>query len=110
MVSKRKQGKNENVDAKWTANDARAIVHNPIYAGLGPFPPLVDEKTWVGAQQQSIRNDGLEPVLRQIRVALPETFGSVPDFLDRPGWVDEAKATVVQQNTEAYLMQLLSRL
>lgn len=109
-MSRRKQRKYDRADTNWTVNDVRAILHNPIYAGLGPFPAIVDERTWVGAQKQLIREDGLETVLRQMRAKLLETFGAVPPLMDRPGWVDVAMESAAQQGAEAYLMQLLGHL
>ncbi len=109
-MSKRKQRKYRTVDSHWTANDVRAIIHNPVYVGLGPFPPLIDDAMWARAQEQAIRDDGLEAVLLQVRNALVETFGVVPTFMEQPGWVAAATKAYAEHGAHKYLLMLLQQL
>ena len=30
----------------WTSADVLGLLTNPLYAGLGGFPPIVEESTW----------------------------------------------------------------
>jgi hypothetical protein len=46
-----------------TADKMRSLICNPIYAGIGQFPALVDEETWVRAATQMIQKEGAEQFL-----------------------------------------------
>jgi hypothetical protein len=46
-----------------TADKMRSLICNPIYAGIGQFPPLVEEETWVRAATQMIEKEGAEQFL-----------------------------------------------
>ena len=65
---------------EWTVDDVRAIVTSPIYAGVGPFPALVDDDTWVKAIAVGIREEGKETILAQMRGALLDVGLSIPRF------------------------------
>jgi hypothetical protein len=94
----------------WTANDVRAILHNPVYVGLGPFPALIDEATWLAVQERMMREDGLDVSLLQLRTSLEHTFGTLPAFMRDPHWVADAKTACTRDGMRAYLTQLLSDL
>lgn len=109
MSKQRKRQRQRAVNA-WTANDVRAVVCNPVYAGLGPFPPLIDDEQWIQAVTRLLRYDGEEPTLLQIRTVLQQTFGALPDALNQPGWLATAKRAIAQQGADPYLRQLLCEL
>jgi hypothetical protein len=54
----------------------KGILLNPIYTGLGPFPRLVEDATWVRACSKLIEQDGpqqfLVNLLHVLRECLPE--------------------------------------
>jgi hypothetical protein len=52
----------------------RGILVNPIYAGLGPFPRLVDDEAWVRAAAGLIDEDGAEQFLVNLLFVLRECF------------------------------------
>ena len=65
---------------EWTVDDVRAIVTSPIYAGVGPFPALVSDDTWVKAIAVGIREEGKEAILAQMRGALLDVGLAIPRF------------------------------
>ncbi|MAU08283.1 MAG: hypothetical protein CL607_00560 [Anaerolineaceae bacterium] len=50
---------------------------NPIYVGLGPFPALVVDETWVRAVARMIEKEGLEQFLMNMLHVLRESFAAV---------------------------------
>lgn len=55
-----------------TPEAIKGILVNPIYAGLGPFPPLVDDETWVRASARLIEEEGPEQFLVNLLYVLRE--------------------------------------
>ena len=53
----------------------RRILVNPIYAGVGPFPRLVQDDTWVRGCARMIDEEGVEQVLVNLLYVLRECFG-----------------------------------
>jgi hypothetical protein len=49
-------------------------VPNPIYAGIGPYPALIDDKTWVRAARKMIDRDGAEQFLVNLLYLLRQDF------------------------------------
>ncbi len=85
-------------------------MHNPVYVGLGPFPPLIDEQAWIAVQERAIGEDGVGPVLVQIRRTLEETFGCAPDWMTQPGRLEGASAQYVQEGARTFFPRLLQAL
>jgi hypothetical protein len=50
------------------------MICNPVYAGFGPFPSLMDEETWVRAASQAIRDQGPEQFLVNMLYVLRQSF------------------------------------
>jgi uncharacterized glyoxalase superfamily protein PhnB len=48
---------------QWTVEQVRALRSNPLYAGIGPFAPLVSDEVWVRSAAEAIRDDGAEQFL-----------------------------------------------
>jgi hypothetical protein len=56
------------------------ILVNPIYAGVGPFPRLVQNDAWVRACARMIEEEGAEQVLVNLLYVLRESLGDAsPD-------------------------------
>ena len=53
----------------------RGILVNPIYAGLGPFPRLVQDDAWVRGCALMIAEEGAEQVLVNLLYVLRESLG-----------------------------------
>jgi hypothetical protein len=53
----------------------RGIVVNPIYAGIGPYPRLVQDDAWDRACARMIEEEGAEQVLVNLLYVLRECLG-----------------------------------
>ncbi len=58
----------------WTEAAVRGTLCNPVYAGLGPFPQIVDDETWVRAAARVIRTEGPEQFLVNMLHVLRQSF------------------------------------
>jgi len=60
----------------WTAAKVMAMLVNPIYAGVGPYPRILEDELWIKGVSQLIENMGADLVLRvlldSLRQALKE--------------------------------------
>ena len=52
----------------------KGILVNPIYAGVGPFPRLVEDAAWVRACARLIEEEGPEQFLVNLLYVLRECF------------------------------------
>jgi hypothetical protein len=52
----------------------KGILVNPIYAGLGPFPRLVEDAAWVRACAKLIEEEGPQQFLVNLLYVLRECF------------------------------------
>jgi hypothetical protein len=52
----------------------KGILVNPIYAGVGPFPRLVEDAAWVRACAKLIQEEGAEQFLVNLLHVLRECF------------------------------------
>jgi hypothetical protein len=59
-----------------TEEKMRSLMCNPIYAGVGPYPALVDDETWVRAAAQMIRKEGSEQFLVNMLYVLRQSLGT----------------------------------
>ena len=59
----------------WTPGLVKGIMLNPVYAGLGPFPPVINEETWVAVSLKTMEREGVKQTLVNILFLLKETFG-----------------------------------
>ena len=57
-----------------TEDDVCLIICNPIYAGIPPFPPMIDEDKWLAAAQKFIGSEGRTKFLRTMLRALRTSF------------------------------------
>lgn len=46
-----------------TEAKVRGIISNPVYAGIGPFPALVSDETWIRSAAKLVREEGPEQFL-----------------------------------------------
>lgn len=58
----------------WTADDVRRVLVNPTYAGIGPFPKVVEREEWILAATRMINEIGarkfLEAMLDELDASL----------------------------------------
>jgi hypothetical protein len=63
---------------RMTPEAVKGILVNPIYAGVGPFPPMVTDQDWVRACTKLIKEEGAEQflvnLLHVFRESLKEDF------------------------------------
>jgi|SRR5690606_2759435 len=59
-----------------TVEKMRSLMCNPIYAGVGPYPALVDDETWVRAAAQMIKKEGSEQFLVNMLYVLRQSLGT----------------------------------
>ena len=52
----------------------RGLICNPIYAGVGPCPPLVTEEEWVKAAAVMIEKEGAEQFLVNMLAMLRQSW------------------------------------
>ena len=58
-----------------TEEKMQSLMCNPIYAGMGPYPALVDDETWVRAAQM-IKKEGSEQFLVNMLYVLRQSLGT----------------------------------
>jgi len=63
----------------WTEDQVRGVLHNPIYAGLGPYPAIVPDKDWIAVNIRLIKEEGPEQYLVNLLYVLRATFGQAPE-------------------------------
>jgi len=61
-------------DGPWSEQMVRGILCNPIYAGIGPFPGLIDDKAWVRSAAKTIDQEGKEQFLVNLLHLLRQSF------------------------------------
>jgi hypothetical protein len=93
---------------QWTEQHVREILHNPIYVGMGPFPALIDEATWIACQERLFRNEGVQPTLQHIRQVLTATLGTMPSCMAAPDWLECAAAEIARRSAPAYFGDLFA--
>ena len=57
-----------------TPEAIKGLLLNPIYAGVGPYPSLVEDNQWVHACKKMIEEDGAEQFLVNLLYVLRECF------------------------------------
>ena len=64
---------------RMTAEKMRSLICNPIYAGVGPFPALIDDETWVRSAARMIAKEGSEQFLVNMLYVLRQSLGAGVD-------------------------------
>jgi len=65
---------------RWTPDDVRKMLTNPVYTGVGPYPAVIEEETWLKCNVRLIEETGTRDVVESILARFQEVF---PD-LDVP--------------------------
>ncbi|MHB8627545.1 MAG: hypothetical protein ACYDBJ_09960 [Aggregatilineales bacterium] len=61
-------------------NSLRALFMNPVYAGVGPYPAIVDDESFVFANATMLRRDGPDQYLVNLLYLLRCSFGFITDL------------------------------
>lgn len=64
----------ETNETNWTSAKVLALLANPVYAGIGPFPQIVDDELWIKGICLQIDNLGSELVMRVLLDSLRQAF------------------------------------
>ena len=65
-------------DDRWNEEMVAGIICNPVYAGIPPFPAVVDDKTWVAAGATMVEAEGFRQYLVNILYQLKKPIRAVP--------------------------------
>ena len=63
-------------DKKWTADDVSKVIANPIYVGMGSFPQIIDDETWLTTATKQIKKEGPHKFLTRMLRVLRETLST----------------------------------
>lgn len=68
-------------DNRWSPSDVQEIILDPRTVGVGDFPPIVDEETWISVQVKQIEELGPERYVRYQLDVLHKAFAGYGDML-----------------------------
>lgn len=97
-------------DRPWTAGDVEKMLSNPVYAGIGPFPALVDDAFWISVQLQALRLNGPRRTLMSIRRAVLDTFPRGVAVVQSKRWAQENEPRIAEVGPEQFFAHLLAEL
>lgn len=63
-------------EREWTPEEVYGILCNPVYAGIGPYPSLIDDKLWVRSACKLIDEVGAEQFLVNVLYLLRQTLAN----------------------------------
>jgi hypothetical protein len=64
-------------DDGWTEEMVGGVICNPVYAGIPPFPPIVEEQMWLEAGLRMVANVGLRQYLTNVLYQLKKSVAAV---------------------------------
>jgi hypothetical protein len=91
-------------DAGWTAEMVRAMLTNPVYVGMGPYPRIVEDDLWLNTIVVRIEREGAAATVESVLLQFRETLPGLP-VPDAASYVRQAES-----NPRAALRRLLSDL
>jgi hypothetical protein len=59
-----------------TPEKVRGMIANPIYAGVGPYPAIIDEAEWIRNAAKMIRSEGAEQYLVNMLYVLRKSLAT----------------------------------
>jgi hypothetical protein len=59
---------------QFTEDEIRGFFANPIYAGVGPYSPLIPDDEWIRCAAKDIRHEGAEQYLVNLLHLLRQSF------------------------------------
>jgi hypothetical protein len=65
------------------------MLTNPVYTGMGPFPVLIDEETWLDVNVRIITEEGAPEAIQCVLAQFEGTFPDAP-ALDAGAYVRQA--------------------
>jgi hypothetical protein len=61
----------------WNEAMVAGMICNPVYAGIPPFPAMVDDKTWIAAGVTMVEAEGLRQYLVNVLYQLKKSMQAV---------------------------------
>ena len=84
-------------EERWTPDDVQEMLTNPAYAGVGPYPAIVEEEVWLKSNVRLIEEIGTRAVIESVLARFREVFPGL-DAPDGEEYVrqaaDEAEAAL----------------
>ncbi len=62
---------------EWNEKMVGGIICNPVYAGIPPFPKMIDDKAWIAAGVKMVNNVGLRQYLVNVLYELKKSMQAV---------------------------------
>lgn len=59
-----------------TPKKVRGMIANPVYAGVGPYPALIEEEEWVRSAAKMIKDEGADQFLVNMLYVLRQSLGT----------------------------------
>lgn len=112
-ISKKKQ------NTQWTPEDVRAILINPIYAGIPPYPQIIPDEQWITNQVETIDVDreDVQQYFTDMLSWLRKSFDEVtspacidPSRINDDEWIRAHCDQIKQQGTRETMVALLQEL
>lgn len=79
----------------FTPDDVLRTLANPVYAGIGPFSPIVAESQWVACWVLSAHERPISELLAIAWENVNYSFGEHPNMPARAGWIEAQSARMV---------------
>jgi hypothetical protein len=61
----------------WTAEDVKGMAMNPVYAGVAPYPKMIEDERWIAVVRRIVEDDGPDQFLVNLLYLLRRTYGCV---------------------------------
>ena len=62
---------------EWNEKTVGGVICNPVYAGIPPFPAMIDDKTWIAASVKMVEDVGLRQYLVNVLYELKKSMRAV---------------------------------
>lgn len=59
-----------------TPQKVRGMIANPVYAGIGPYPAIIDEAEWIRSASKMIKDEGAEQFLVNMLYVLRKSLNA----------------------------------
>ncbi|MFA5375866.1 MAG: hypothetical protein WC455_09005 [Dehalococcoidia bacterium] len=70
--------------ATLSGSDIMGVLHNPIFAGVTPFPTIISDETWIATAAGLIKEEGEVLFLVNLLKMLRESYKSVYPIIGEP--------------------------
>lgn len=61
------------MSSTWDASKVREMLANPVYVGVGPYPAIVTNESWIKSFKSLVADIGLDEALALMLGALQKT-------------------------------------